>query len=207
MASCHGYLALAATSLERGRSALIITHGLPGSGKTTFAQAALERFGAIRIRSDVERKRLHDLPPLADSRSRVGTGLYDAEATRRTYARLLELAGELLKAGYTVIVDAAFLRHEERAQFMQLSLELDVPFAIASLQAGSSTLQARISQRLQAGSDASEADHAVLQMLQEKQELLSPEEYHCTVEFMNEGAVFAESAWTQLEQHLHLPST
>ena len=67
--SCRSFLTLAAECLALYRPALIITHGLPGSGKTTFAQAALERLQAIRIRSDVERKRLFGLLPLADSRS------------------------------------------------------------------------------------------------------------------------------------------
>jgi hypothetical protein len=202
LASCRSYLALAGRSLERDKTALIITHGLPGSGKTIFAQAALERFGAIRIRSDVERKRLHDLAPLADSRSSPGTGLYAAEATRRTYARLLELAADLLKAGYTVIVDAAFLRQDERAQFSQLAHGLAVPFVIASLQASRNTLGTRISQRLQAGKDASEADLAVLQLLEEKQQGLSPQEQRSAVIFENEAAGFAESAWAELEQRL-----
>ncbi len=205
LAACRGYLALAAQSLWREPPVLIITHGLPGSGKTTFSQAALERLGAIRIRSDVERKRLHGLSPLAAS---AGAEVYGADATRRTYARLLELAGVLLKAGYTVIVDAAFLKQDERRQFSQLAQELAVPFAIASLQAGDNTLKSRISQRMQAGNDASEAGLDVLQLLQEKQELLSQQERQRTVVFLNEetglieGTSLAESAWAALERLL-----
>src|SRR5665647_1660727 len=108
MAACRGYLALAATCLVRKRPALIITHGLPGCGKTTVAQATLERLQAIRIRSDVERKRLSGLAPLQSSRSGIGEGIYSAGATQRTYARLRELARGLLGAGFPVIVDAAF---------------------------------------------------------------------------------------------------
>jgi predicted kinase len=65
--------------LARNKAALIITHGLPGSGKTTFAQIALERLQAIRLRSDVERKRLFGLSPLADSRASSGIDLYSGE--------------------------------------------------------------------------------------------------------------------------------
>ena len=36
-----------------------VTHGVTGSGKTTRAQAIVELSGAVRVRSDVERKRLH----------------------------------------------------------------------------------------------------------------------------------------------------
>ncbi|HEU0187685.1 MAG TPA: AAA family ATPase, partial [Gallionellaceae bacterium] len=154
LAECRRYLALAQQAWQPGRPALIITHGLPGSGKTTFSQQALERLGAIRIRSDVERKRLHGLSPLAASSSQPGAGLYGADATRLTYARLLELAHDLLRAGYCVIVDAAFLKREERAQFRQLAGQMQAPFAIASVRAGEATLRARISQRQCAGTDA-----------------------------------------------------
>ena len=108
--ACRSYLTLARQCLPPRQAALIITHGLPGSGKTTFSQHALQQIGAIRIRSDVERKRLHGLSALESSRG----GIYGQEATLRTYARLHELAQELLSAGYPVIVDAAFLKRDER---------------------------------------------------------------------------------------------
>ncbi len=142
LAACRSYLALARQSLERFRPALIITHGLPGSGKTTFSQLALQQMGGIRIRSDVERKRLFGLGTLEDSR--IVGDIYGAEATRRTYARLLELARGIMQAGFPAIVDAAFLRREEREAFRQLAESLSVPFAIASLHAGDDTLRERI---------------------------------------------------------------
>lgn len=186
LTDCRSYLALAGEFFERRRPALIITHGLPGSGKSTFAQAALERMQAIRIRSDVERKRLFGLGPLDDSRSQLGTGIYTADATRRTYARLLKMARELLDAGFPVIVDAAFPRQEERAPFQKLAHDLGVPFAIASIQASKATLGVRILQRRSEAHDASEADIAVLQGVQAVQQPLLPHELACTVEFFND---------------------
>ena len=202
-ASCRSFLALAAERLAKRCPALIITHGVPGSGKTTFAQAALERFQAIRIRSDVERKRLFGLPPLAHSRSHTGD-IYGADATRRTYARLHELSRELLTEGALVVVDAAFLRQHEREHFRQLAHELGAPFAIASLQADAATLRARITQRQSDSNDASEANLAVLESLQEKQEALSPQERLHAVEFFNEGDSSAteSEAWKKLTRLL-----
>jgi aminoglycoside phosphotransferase family enzyme/predicted kinase len=206
LASCRSFLALAAERLTKRCPALIITHGLPGSGKTTFAQAALERLQGIRIRSDVERKRLFGLAPLADSRSQTGD-IYGADATRRTYARLHELARELLVNGNLVIVDGAFLKQNEREQFCQLAHELGTPFAIASLQANAETLRARITQRQSDANDASEANLAVLESLQEKQEALSPKERLHAVEFFNEGDNFATAleAWKKLIRLLSAP--
>ena len=195
MAYCRDFVALAAQRLAWDRPALIITHGLPGSGKTTFSQVALERLQAIRIRSDVERKRLFGLAPLADSVA-LAEPIYTVNATQQTYARLHELARELLTAGIAVIVDAAFLRRHERELFFGLAHELAVPFAIASLQASTTALKARITRRRNESNDASEADLAVLKSLQAQQEMLTPAERDNTVEFFNEGKGFAADTYT-----------
>jgi uncharacterized protein len=187
LAACRSYLTLAATCLDRRRPVLVITHGLPGCGKTTVSQAMLEKLQAIRIRSDVERKRLFGLASLEDSSSRPGNGIYGADATRRTYARLYDLARDLLCGGYPVIVDAAFLRHAEREQFRQLAHEMAIPFVIVSVRVRESTLRQRILQRQGRANDASEANLAVLQKLQAAHEPLMAEEFANAVEFENEG--------------------
>ncbi|HKX53432.1 MAG TPA: AAA family ATPase, partial [Nitrosospira sp.] len=204
LAFCSSFLDLAAACLAQQRPSLVITHGFPGSGKTTFAQAALERLQAIRIRSDVERKRLFGLAALADSRSHTD-GIYHAEATVRTYARLHDLARELLAAGFRVIVDAAFLKREEREHFRMLADELSVPFAIVSLKAALATMQSRIVKRKSESIDASEADLRVLKLLQEKEEVLVPQELAYTVEFVNEKEGFGGEgdAWKKLERLLY----
>jgi uncharacterized protein len=199
MTACHGYLALAVKCLAARRPALIITHGLPGCGKTTVAQAALERLQAIRIRSDVERKRLFGLTPLERSQSAIGDGIYSAEGTRRTYARLHQLARDLLAAGFPVVVDAAFLRQTEREQFRQLACEMGLPFVILDIRAAPAILRQRILQRMTRARDASEADLRVLQALQDVQEPLTEEELACTVDFLNQGEAGSEASWNALK--------
>jgi aminoglycoside phosphotransferase family enzyme/predicted kinase len=209
LTACRNYLALASECLAQRRPALIITHGLPGSGKSTFAQVALERLQAIRIRSDVERKRLFDMSPLDDSHSRAGNDIYSPDATRRTYTRLHELARDLLDAGFPVIVDAAFLKQDEREQFQALALGMSAPFAIVSMQASPATLNARIMRRRSTANDASEADLGVLQMLQTAQQPLLPYEMVRTVEFLNdadhEGIPADAASWGRLDELLAVP--
>ncbi len=159
-----GYFALA-VALARGADArLAITHGLPGSGKSFVSRAVLERAGAIRLRSDVERKRLHGLAAL-DPSGDVPGGIYGAAATAATYDRLHDLARTALQAGWPVVVDAAFLRRAERARFAALARTLAVPFAILDCRAPPALLRERLARRQAHGGDASEADAGVLDRL------------------------------------------
>lgn len=151
---------------------LFITTGLPGSGKTFASQALLERRGAVRIRSDVERKRTFGLDALADTRAH-GVDAYTPEATRRTYERLLALARPALQAGFPVVLDAAFLRRDERTAARGLARELGVPFAIVACEAPLEVLRARLRARTH---DASEADEQVLDRLAAAAQPLDPSE-------------------------------
>lgn len=170
------YLALAVGLASGADARLAITHGLPGSGKTFVSQVLIERVGAIRVRSDVERKRLFGLGALESSRDRVAGGIYDQATTRRTYDRLQEVAGVALGAGWPVIVDAAFLRRAERARFAALAETLGRPFAIVACRAPEPVLRERLARRQAQGGDASEADAAVLDRLREVDEALDAQE-------------------------------
>ncbi|RZL92740.1 MAG: aminoglycoside phosphotransferase [Variovorax sp.] len=145
-----------------GAPRLMITHGLSGSGKSTVAASLLAAAGAIRIRSDVERKRLFGLTALQRSNDRQ-VDIYTPDATRRTFDRLAECARTALQAGYPVIVDAAFLRRGERRAFRALAAELRVPFSILHCCAAEVQLRRRVVARGADGSDASEANLAVLE--------------------------------------------
>jgi len=179
----RGYFHLAEHLARRGRIALTLTQGLSGSGKTTVAGMLAERLGAIRVRSDVERKRLFGLPVAARTGSAVGGGIYDPDATRRTYARLADLARVVLDAGWPVIVDATFLRDAERAAFRSLGRELSAPVIMVSCTAPDSELRRRILAREQARSDASEAGLAVLALQRDASEPPSRQELRDTIVF------------------------
>ena len=118
---------------------------------------------AVRLRSDVERKRLHGLDALARTDSAPGAGLYTQEADRLTYGRLTALAGEALAAGYPVVVDAAFLKRAWRGMFRELARARGVPFVLVACSAPEETLRERVARREREGADASEAGLPVLE--------------------------------------------
>ena len=163
------YLATASALAADNNARLAITHGLPGSGKSFMSQRLIEATGAIRVRSDVERKRLFGLGALQSSQGRVPGGIYTDDATRRTLAHLHEVARTALGAGWPVLIDAAFLRRAERRQFAALAASLALPFSILDCQAALPLLRQRVEQRAlqqaSGGADASEADVAVLERL------------------------------------------
>ncbi|HSO66676.1 MAG TPA: AAA family ATPase, partial [Desulfatirhabdiaceae bacterium] len=142
--ACHDYLCLACKTIQPSTPALIITHGPSASGKSTLTQPLLEQLGAIRIRSDVERKRIHGIDPSQSAGASQGQGIYSDKATRRTFDHLAKLAGLILDAGYPVIVDAAFLDRHHRKQFEKLAVEKRAGYIILDFKASPNGLRRRI---------------------------------------------------------------
>jgi aminoglycoside phosphotransferase family enzyme/predicted kinase len=157
------YVELAERYVQGREPMLLITHGLSGSGKSTLSAALLEIWGAIRVRSDVERKRLFGIEPEAPSGSHRGEGIYSREAGARVYRHLAQLARHVVSGGIPVIVDATFLKSQQRRVFRDLARELGVPFRILCLEAPADLLRQRTRSRWQDGERVSEADEAVLE--------------------------------------------
>jgi aminoglycoside phosphotransferase family enzyme/predicted kinase len=173
-------LALANRLAHRARPALVLMHGFSGSGKTFVSQGLLEALGAVRLRSDVERKRRHGLKAGERSRSSLAGGLYASREDRLTYARLAELASWVLGAGYPAIVDATFLRRSDRDAFRALASAAGASFSIADCVAPEALLHERLARR---AADASEADAAVLGLQRERAEPLARDEAAHVVTF------------------------
>lgn len=148
------YLQLAQRYIQPAKPQLIITRGMSASGKSTLSQVLLESLGAIRIRSDVERKRLFGMKAMEDAQAAHGEGIYDAETTKITYTRMAELAGLVIEAGYSVIIDATFTKLEQRMQLQRVATEKQVPFVILELFASPEVLRRRIIERKKEVSDA-----------------------------------------------------
>jgi uncharacterized protein len=170
------FVELARLQTQPPRAALIITHGFSGAGKTTCAQWMLEHTHAVRIRTDVERRRLHDLGTAAASGSNVGEGRYTTAATRQTYTHVCRLAHTVVQAGYRALVDGTFLTRWQRAMFQEAAAALGVPFVILDVSAPDATLRDRMARRRQQGGDASEATIEVLDAQLRTAEPLAAEE-------------------------------
>ena len=155
----ESYLHLAISYTKIPKPALIIMRGLSASGKSTVSQQLLEKFGAIRVRSDIERKRLFGREIGDKTTSDIDKGIYTAQASEQTYEKLLELASEVITSGFSVIIDAAFLHHQQRIAFQNLAKHLVIPYTIIEVTAPIDVLQQRIIARK---NDVSDADLSVL---------------------------------------------
>jgi uncharacterized protein len=142
---------------------LILMHGVSGSGKSWLSEQLVPRVPALRIRSDLERKRLAGLAPLAQQTSAANERIYSIEFNERTYGHLLDCARACLRAKVSTIVDAAFLKAHERRAFATLAREESARFLILACHADLTTLAERIEQRHAARNDPSDADRSVLQ--------------------------------------------
>ena len=162
LAVAAGLAGLAPAEPEASGLRLVLMFGLAGAGKSTVAAALAERLGAVRLRSDVERKRLFGASPTA----RTVPGLYSLDATRRTYERLQELAHEALGAGVSVVVDAASLRRSERDGMRAVAAQHGADFTLLVCTAPPDVLQARLQLRQRANNDASDATPEVLSFQQ-----------------------------------------
>ncbi|MFZ2857753.1 AAA family ATPase [Acidovorax sp.] len=156
------YLQLALCFTQPRPVALWLAYGFSGSGKSTQSLGLVCQRGMVRVRADVERKRLFGLES-GDASSAVPGGIYTADASLRTHDRLAQAARWALQAGHAVLVDATFLNPAMRQRFIALAQELRVPCRILCFEAPLDVLRERVRARQQAGGDASEADVRVLE--------------------------------------------
>lgn len=187
----HDYLDMATQYMQPSQNFLAITHGVSGSGKTHQTQAMIgSATGLIRIRSDVERNRVGavaepssevDLAQTPSSEARTvqspdADQRYSWQSRSAVYQRLACLAEQLLDAGFSVLVDATFLKRSQREEFRQLAQAKGAPFYILRFEADEDTLRKRIRDRQSQGGDVSEATESVLeQQLAELEPIQSSE--------------------------------
>ncbi|UPQ81932.1 AAA family ATPase [Pseudomonas knackmussii] len=154
---------------------LAITHGVSAVGKSHVALRLVEALGAIRLRSDLERKRLYGEPTERHDVV-VNAGIYSAEATEATYDRLHSLAEAALNAGFSVVIDATYLKQSQRQAAWQVAESTGVPFIILACEAPDAVIEQWLTQRQAEGGDPSDATMAVVKAQQASREPLSESE-------------------------------
>lgn len=167
------YLDAALAESRPGPKLLLLTHGLPGSGKTLLTQSLLELLGAVRLRADVERKRLFGLAPLDRADPDLHERLYGDAANTATLDRLCSGAALALRAGWPVILDATFIRRAVRERVLALAGSLGARPLILDFRAPDALLRERVLARAARADDASDAGAAELALLQAAAEPLS----------------------------------
>ncbi|MDR0277416.1 MAG: AAA family ATPase [Paucimonas sp.] len=154
---------------------LAITHGVSAVGKSHVAMRLVEALGAVRLRSDVERKRLYGEQNAAAA-GQLQAGIYTADASQATYARLHHLAEVVLRAGFPVVIDATYLKQPQRQNAAEVASETGVPFLILDCNAPDAVIASWLAQRQADQNDPSDATLEVVAAQQASRDALSAEE-------------------------------
>lgn len=155
----HQSFEAAQRQIQPAKPVLIGVGGFSGSGKSTLAQALAQYLspapGAIHLRSDVIRKRLHGCALT----EHLPASAYSSDVSAQVYRTMLTRAGEALQAGYSVIMDAVNDRREDRHAIAALAKSLSVPFKGFWLEVPEEVMARRIAAR---SNDASDATKTVM---------------------------------------------
>ncbi|CAN7514692.1 AAA family ATPase [Duganella sp. LjRoot269] len=171
MAEAERYLDWALQASLPAPPLLLATHGLSGSGKSTLCDSLVEPLAAVRVRSDVERKRLHGMAASQRAAAAPGAGIYTGQASRLTYGWLLRLACRAAAAGQPVLLDAAFLQRWQRRRLVRLARRLRADWLLLDIVTPAATLAARLSAR---GGESEQASDAGVELLAYQQQTREP---------------------------------
>jgi len=193
LADAHQYCDMALRQIARRNPLLVVMSGLSGSGKTWVAEQLMVAMPAVRIRSDIERKRMLGLGELENSDSDIGQGIYTEKTNRDVYKRICSIAGTILASGHNVILDAAFLSAADRAEALSTAKNSGCAAAILEVRAPHDVMRERIQLRASRAEDASEAGLDVLEHQVETAEPLTDTEKELAITFDNTGEIDARA--------------
>ena len=137
-------LALGALEECRRRPCLVLVGGLPGTGKSTLAQALASHAGFEVIRSDQVRKELADASGVSRRRRRSTATRPEStrpSGTNEPIEECLARAEAALFEGKRVIVDATFRDESQRRRFLDLAAQWSVPGILLICQADAAVVK------------------------------------------------------------------
>lgn len=145
---------IARDHLERARVRLVVVGGLPGTGKSTVADAVADELDAVVVRSDEVRRRVA---------AGQGADRYAPGSVAAVYREALADTEALLGRGYSVVLDATWSAAEDRQQARQVARRTASELVEVRCTAPAGTAEARITARGDA--HASEATPAVARQM------------------------------------------
>lgn len=107
---------------------LIVMIGLPGVGKTHFAQALAPKINAYHLRTDIIRKELEQIPFDQHHYTGYGKGIYTSNISARTYDEMFSRARRYLAYGKSCILDATFSMQAPRRTAQKIAQEFNANF-------------------------------------------------------------------------------
>jgi aminoglycoside phosphotransferase family enzyme/predicted kinase len=178
----QAHLGLARQHLERARVRLVLVGGLPGTGKSTLADALAAATGWVVLRTDeIRRELVADVPNVlnvpdvpnvpsvpsdASDASAAsdphrdgayGVGRYAPEARSVVYAHLLARARELLERGETVVLDGSWSEATHRSAAYAVAGATTSDIVELQCVAPAAVAERRLAERQPAASHGSEA--------------------------------------------------
>ena len=159
VAVARSYVAAANDYLEPKPPVLVAIGGLSGTGKSTLAATLAPLIGpapgALSLRTDIERKRMFEVPET----QRLTADHYAEQLSDDVYAVMYEKTARALAAGYGVIFDGVSSKATERDRIAEIASEAGAEFHGLWLEASLETQIARVESR---HGDASDSDAAVV---------------------------------------------
>jgi len=142
---------------------LIITCGLPGSGKSWISHKLSQIFDAVILRTDVIRKELAGISPTQSGGGEFEEGIYTEKFTEKTYQTTLDRAEKQLSDNRVVVVDAGFARRSQRDLFRKLAEDKSYPFILFHVSCADSVIRDRMELRKKDREEVSDAGFDVYQ--------------------------------------------
>lgn len=138
----------------------IICMGPSGSGKSTIAKCFGQDF--FLIRSDAVRKDILGMGQKEHAYVDFGEGIYSKEITEKTYEKMVEIAREKMLKGFKVIMDATFLKMEQREKVLYMCEKNGFNPLFIFCIAPKDVLLGRVKKRKEEGIDISDAHEEIL---------------------------------------------